>query len=139
MQIIKTKIMKLLGAVCLLFLTPCLLQAQSVNDQNGKFINVNADASNKVRDNSILYFYTADELDLGAVVIPINTRFSATVNLMGGRAFLKVRAIKIHDEIYTVDWRVIGRDYKEGIPIMDTDRSFEVYEDQRLTFKIFSN
>jgi hypothetical protein len=131
--------MKLLRIVCLLFLTQCSLQAQTAKNADEKFINANADASRKVRDNSILDFYTIEELKLEPVVIPINTRFSATVKLIGGRAFLKVVSIKIADEIYTVDWRVLGPDYKEGIPIIETDRSFEVYENQRLTFKAFSN
>jgi hypothetical protein len=127
--------MKLVRIICLLLLTQCSLQAQTEDI----FINANAEASHKVFDNSILDFYTTNELKLETIVIPINTRFSATVKLIGGRAFFKVRSIKIREEVYVVDWRVLGPDYKEGIPIIEADRNFEIYENQRLTFKTFSN
>jgi hypothetical protein len=128
--------MKSLQIVCLLFVTQLSLQAQTTKAVDEKFINANADASTKAIDNSLLYFYTTDELTVGTLVIPINTKFSATVNLIGGRAFLRVSSIKIRDEVHTVDWRVVGPDYKEGLPIIEADRSFEVYADQRLTFKV---
>jgi hypothetical protein len=131
--------MKSLPIVCLLFCMHNPLQAQTTESPEEQFIRVNADASNKVTDNSIVYFYTVDELQLGTIVIPMHTRFPARVNLVGGRAFLKVSSIKIHDEVYNVDWRIVGSDYKEGLPIIEADRSFEVYENQRLTFKAFFN
>jgi hypothetical protein len=115
------------------------MQAQTTENPDEKFIRVNADASYKVIDNSIVHFYTIDELTLGTIVIPMHTRFPATVNLVGGRAFLKVSSIKIRDDVYNVDWRIVGSDYKEGLPVIEADRSFEVYEDQRLTFKVFLN
>ena len=129
--------MKSVRIVCLLFLTQFSMLAQTAKKSDEKFINANAEASDKVTDNSILYFYTIDELTIGTITIPLHTRFSATVNLIGGRAFLKVSSIKIRDEIHTLDWRVIGEDNKEGLPIIETEQSFEVYEDQRLRFKDF--
>lgn len=128
--------MKLVRILCLLFLIQFSLQAQ-ITKSDEKFINANAEASNKVTDNSILYFYTIDELTVGTISIPLHTKFSATVNLVGGRAFLKVSSIKVRDEIHTVDWRVIAEDNKEGLPIIETEGSIEVYEDQRLRFKDF--
>jgi hypothetical protein len=131
--------MKSLPIVCLLLSMQCSAQVQTAENPEEKFIRVNADASTKVTDNSIVYFYTVDELTLGTIVIPMHTRFPATVNMVGGRAFLKVSSIKIRDEVYNVDWRIVGSDYKEGFPIIEADRNFEVYEDQRLTFKVFFN
>jgi hypothetical protein len=130
--------MKVLRTVCLLFLTQYSVQAQTAKTDE-TFINANAEASNKVTDHSVLHFYTTKELTLGTVVIPIHTTFSATVNLINGRAFVKVSSIKIGDAIHTVDWRIVGPDYKEGLPIIETEKSIEVYEDQRLTFKTFTN
>jgi hypothetical protein len=129
--------MKPIRIVCLILLLQCSLQAQTATEE--KFISANAEASATVSDNSILYFYTIDELNLGTVTVPLNTRFSATVNLYKGRAFLKVSSIKVRDEIHTVDWRIMGPDHKEGLPFIETEKSIEVYEDQRFSFKVFSN
>ena len=127
--------MKLLSIICMLFFVQSSLHAQGPKKIEEKFINVNAEASSTASDNSMLDFYTADELQLGKIIIPIHTRFSATVNLLGGRAFLRVSSIKVGDSIHPMDWRVVGSDFQEGIPIIETDKSIEFYEDQRLTFK----
>ena len=131
--------MKLVRIVCLLLITQFQLQAQSNKNTDENYINANAEASNKITDNSTLDFYTVEELKLGTIVIPIHTRFSATLHLAEGRAFLKASSIKIRDEVYTIDWRAVGPDFKEGFPVIETEKSFEVYENQRLTFKVFSN
>lgn len=130
--------MKPLRIVCILLIMQFMLQAQTVRPEE-TFITANADASDKVTDQSILDFYTVSELTLGTVTIPIHTRFSAMVRLFGGRAYLKVRSIKVGDDIYEVDWRAVGPDFKEGIPFIEENRNFEVYEDQKLTFKAFYN
>lgn len=131
--------MKLLPVICLLFLTQFSLKAQTTENTSEKFLNANADASVTVTDKSILEFFTTEELTLGTLVIPTNSRFTATVNMIGGRAYLRVSSIKIRDEIHTVNWRVVGKDYKEGIPYVEADQSFEIYADERFTFKVFQN
>lgn len=128
--------MKRFGILFLLFLLPFSFHAQTAKTAE-KFINANADGAATVTDNSVLYFYTVHELSFGTVVIPIHTRFSATVQLRGGRAFMNVRSIKIKEEIYNVDWRVVGPDYEEGLPFIETEKSLEVYEDQQVRFKTF--
>lgn len=115
------------------------MQSHTVIKSTETTIRANAETSKKVIDNSILSFYTLDKIELENVVIPINTVFSATVRLIGGRAYVRVRSIRIRDEIYAIDWRLIGADNNEGFPIIEYSRRFEVYEDQRLTFKAFSN
>jgi len=128
--------MSLSKIICLLLLFNTNMPAQIPTKKPVEsFFIANANASDKVFDNSILDFYTTEELNLGDFTIPIHTRFSAIVNFVGGRAYLRVRSIKVGNEIHPVDWNVVGPDYKEGIPIIETDNSIEVYEDQRLTFK----
>ncbi len=139
MDLKKDKPMKLLQIGCILFLIQVSLQAQTGIKQAEIIIRVNAESSTKVTDNSLLSFYTFDEIKLENIVIPINTVFSATVRLIEGRAYLRVGSIKIRDEIYAIDWRAIGPDNNEGLPIISYSKSFEVYENQRLTFKVFSN
>lgn len=131
--------MKLLRIACLLLIVQSSSHAQTAASTDEKYINVNAEASNKITANSTLDFYTVEELKLGPLVIPLHTRFSATVSMAESRAFLRVNSIKIRDEIFTIDWRVIGPDYKEGLPILETENSLEVYENQRLMFKVFSD
>ncbi len=130
--------MTLSKIACLLLLLQINMLAQITKKPEESFFSANPNASDKVTDNSILDFYTTEELKFGTFIIPIHTRFSAVVNFTGGRAYLRVRSIKVGDEIHPIDWRVVGPDYKEGIPIMETDNSIEVYEDQRLTFKAFT-
>lgn len=130
--------MKPFQFIWLLFFIPCSFYAQTkLSDE--VFINANANASDKVTDHSTLDFYTADDVTLGTLTIPIHTQFSAMVTLIEGRAFLRVSSIKVGEEIHTVDWRVLGPDHKEGLPILDTDKRVEVYADQHLTFKAFPN
>lgn len=131
--------MKLLPIVCIVFSAQISVLAQTTEKSPETIIRVNAEASNKVTDNSILRFYTINEIKLENVVIPLNTVFSATVRLIHGRAYLRVTSIKIRDEIYAIDWRAVGSDNFEGLPITEQEKSFEVYEDQRLTFKAFYN
>lgn len=130
--------MTLSKTICLLLLLHINMLAQITKKPEESFFNANANASDKVTDNSILDFYTTEELKFGNFIVPIHTSFSAVVNLMGGRAYLTVRSIKVGNEIHPIDWRVVGPDYKEGIPIIESDRSVEVYEDQRVTFKAFT-
>lgn len=130
--------MKIIQILCLLFVTNCSLQAQTNNDSSEKLIYANADASSRVTDNSTLDFYTNAPLELRTLIIPLNTQFTATVNLVGGRAFLTVRSIKIGDTVHTVDWRAFGADNKEGIAIVEAEQSLEVHQDQRLIFRDFS-
>ncbi|HET6225795.1 MAG TPA: conjugative transposon protein TraM [Bacteroidia bacterium] len=131
--------MKPLRIVGIFLIMQFMLQAQTIDKPGETFIKANADASDKATDHSILDFYTVDEFSIGNVIIPIHTRFSAMVRLYDGRAYLKVRSIKIGDDIYEIDWRAVGPDFKEGIPFIEEYRNFEVYEDQRLTFKAFYN
>ncbi|HET6225796.1 MAG TPA: conjugative transposon protein TraM, partial [Bacteroidia bacterium] len=105
--------------------------------QSDTFINANANASDEVTDNSVLDFYTVDQITVGNVLIPMHTRFSTTVRLFDGRAYLKARSIKIGDDIYEIDWSAVGPDFKEGIPYEVEKQSFEVYSDQKVTFKAF--
>lgn len=130
--------MKLSKIICLLLALHISMQAQIVNKPEEKFITANVEASNRVIDNSILDMYTPDEISIGNLVIPRHTKFTAYVSLNYGRAFLRVSSIKVGNEIHTVDWKVVGPDFKEGIPFIETDRGLEVYEDQRLTFKATS-
>ena len=130
--------MKLSKIICLLLSLHLSIQAQVTKKTEEQFFNANANASNKVTDNSVLNFYTTEEFKIGKVIVPRHTRFSTIVNIVDGRAYLRVNAIKIGDEIQTIDWRAVGPDFKEGIPIIESDRSIEVYEDQRLTFKAYT-
>ncbi len=129
--------MKLVRIVCILLISQFSLQAQTEVKSADTIIMANAEASNKVIDKSTLKFYTLDEIKLDNIVIPINTVFSAIVKIVDGRAYLRVTSIDVRDELHTVDWRVLGPDYKEGLPITKEDQSLEVYEDQRVSFRVF--
>jgi hypothetical protein len=134
---LKLGVMKSLRIAMLLLSLQFSAYAQTAERQSETFVNANANASDKVTDNSILDFYTIDEMTLGNVFIPLHTRFSATVRLYDGRAYLKARSIKIGDDIYEIDWSAVGPDYKEGIPYEVEKQSFEVYTDQKVIFKAF--
>lgn len=131
--------MKVISIVFLLVIAQFSLQAQTIKKSDEKFINVKAYSANKAADNSILSFYTGDEFKLENIVVPKNTIFSANIRLAEGRAFMKVNKIKIDNDIYIVDWRVVGPDYNEGVPISVKSKSVELYDGEDLTFKIFNN
>jgi hypothetical protein len=131
--------MKLLRIVCLLVLTQFSLLGQTIKKSDEKFIKAKAYSASKATDNSILSFYTSDELKLENIVIPANTIFTANIRLAEGRAFMKVSKVKIGNDIYTIDWRVVGPDYNEGIPVSAKSKNIEVYDGEGLIFKVFTN
>ncbi len=131
--------MKTLRIICIAVSALFFFESHTVVKLSDMSIRANAEASKRVIDNSILSFYTLDRIQLENVVIPMNTVFSATVRLIGARAYVRVSSIIVRDEIYAVDWRVIGGDNMEGLPIIEYSKRFEVYENQRLTFRAFSN
>jgi|SRR3954471_6895030 hypothetical protein len=131
--------MKSFRILCIFLFMQSLLQAQTDKKPEERFINANAEASINIAENSIVDFYTTEELTFGTIVIPIHTKFSTSVRLYDGRAYLRVSSVKVGDTIYTIDWRIVGSDFKEGLPFIETNRTLEVYEDQKMTFKAYTN
>ena len=129
--------MKLIPIVCFLLASHFSIQAQTIKKSDERFLAAKSYSEQKATDNYILTFYTKEEIQLANVTIPTHTIFSANVRLNDGRAFVKVSKIKIDNEVYNVDWRIIGPDYNEGIPLGSKNKSIELFSEQDLTFKVF--
>ena len=128
--------MKSAFTIIFLFLAYLQAYAQSIKKSDERFIKVKTCQEGKIVNNSTLCFYTSDPLTIENVNIPQTAMFYATVKLSDGRVFLTINNINIGDQVYKTNWKAVGNDYIEGVPVPEAKTYFNVSDGDVFTFKV---